>query len=135
MVISRWLPRVEARVHVVVVGGGVAGLDHGEMRRSTISALMVMLGSKLGSMVSLLDVVQNGSQYQHGQWGGVVHRTAAFTATFDSLDVATVSPNTPDPTPFPADPEAGMAPLQPGSVRGVSFVLFSNAYNTNYPLW
>ena len=97
--------------------------------------------SKLGSQVSLFDVVQNGSQYQHGQWDGVSYVTHALPHTpaskvvFKSDDVAVVSPNVPDPTPFPAHPTRGMQPLTSNDISGVSFVLFSNGYNTNYPLW
>ncbi len=56
----------------------------------------------------------------------------------ESLDAAVVAPNAVDgrPTPFPASPRRGMRPLLPSELEsGWSFLLLSNAYDTNYPLW
>jgi hypothetical protein len=80
--------------------------------------------TKLGSAVSPFDVMLNGSHCQHG-----VDRvdSVQFGSSFsvDSPDAPVVSPSE---WPFPC-----VSPLS--RVDGMSFILFSNAYNTNFPLW
>lgn len=89
--------------------------------------------NKLGTMVSPLEVMVNGSQAQHA-----ISRTASVfyagnaseihDADFfiSSLDALVVSPTQ---TPFPA-----IEPLS--AVRnGLSFLLLNNCWNTNFPLF
>ena len=98
--------------------------------------------SKMASWIAVGDVLQNGSQLQHGQWGGAraVGRRGVFVV--QSPDAGVVAPQiTAGPaqlgqaTPFPASAELGMAPLKQDQVTGMAFLLHSNGYNTNYPLW
>jgi hypothetical protein len=90
---------------------------------------------KLASRISPLDVIQNGSQFQHGQSNGVEFEGADIAVHLQSHDVAIVSPDTPLPHAFPADKNLGMSPLQASDISGFSFQLSGNNYNTGYILW
>jgi hypothetical protein len=100
---------------------------------------------KIGGWVDATSVVQNGSQFQHAVWNSVrmVDPRRLWTLSTVDAAVAAVNVNPEDtsgggsgPTAFPAHATIGMRPLtQTETSRGASLLLFSNAYNTNYPLW
>ena len=110
--------------------------------------------TKLGFETDPEDVVDGGTQYQHGIWGLVKYRDFAKKRVFtlDSLDSGIVNPviyNTSTHTPiFPvgnplpattvekdAHAGTGLNQLAPGSVQGMAVNLHNNLWNTNYPLW
>ncbi len=61
---------------------------------------------KLGSMVSPLDVVLNGSQHQHGVWNGVFYSDPTGSFDVNSLDAGVVSPGKRTIFPTPLTPLA-----------------------------
>lgn len=88
----------------------------------------------LGHYVDPLDVVIRGSQRQHGVGDSVVYVNTASGAglSIDTLDAPVFSPWTAvNATSTMIVP---FYPLQ-GPVLGFSAVLFSNIYNTNFPLY
>ena len=84
---------------------------------------------KLGTPVSPLDVMLNGSQHQHGVWDGISYTDSSGSLHIQSWDAGIVSPNKATPLPAPE-----MNTMQ--SVKeGMHYNLFNNAWNTNYILW
>lgn len=88
----------------------------------------------LGHYVDPLDVVERGSQRQHGVGDGVAYVSAG---TGDGLGVVTF--DAPVFSPWTAVNETStlIVPFSPliGPVEGFSAVLFANAYNTNFNLY
>jgi hypothetical protein len=98
---------------------------------------------KLGSWVRAGDVVDNGSQHQHGVWGGVAFQNPAAHGGgwvwIDSPDAPVISPafSNYTATALPGNKTVFGNGLsnQGNATNGLSAVLFTNAYNTNYVLW
>eukprot|EP00026_Physarum_polycephalum_P002020 Phypoly_transcript_02024.p1 GENE.Phypoly_transcript_02024~~Phypoly_transcript_02024.p1 ORF type:complete len:530 (+),score=58.15 Phypoly_transcript_02024:1219-2808(+) len=91
--------------------------------------------NKLGSSVSPTEVMQGGSQSQHGVWEGVAYVPATSSGkTFKVLtsDVPLVSPIT---TTMSATPLVNSVEPLSGEVLGFGFNLFNNVWDTNYLLW
>jgi hypothetical protein len=88
----------------------------------------------LGHLVDPLDVVVRGSQRQHGIGESVVYVDAATGAglAVDALDTVVMSPWT-----AVNETSTMIVPLYPlvGPVLGFASVVWSNAYNTNFPLY
>ncbi len=98
---------------------------------------------KLGGWVSPLDVILNGSQYQHAVWSGVKGT--------DSKNISTVTILTPDaPLVAPITTQSAFhgwfgtptaMPVPTAALKGVTTVtgfginLFNNVWDTNYILW
>lgn len=91
--------------------------------------------NKLGTMISPLEVMLNGSQAQHavGRSASIFYAASPsdvddadfFVSSLDSLIVS------PTQSPFPA-----VAPLPSTALQnGLSFNLLNNVWNTNFPLW
>lgn len=94
----------------------------------------VWLADVLDHYTDPLDVVVRGSQHQHGVGKGVVFLNNATGAglAVDTIDAPVWSPWT------ATNPTSTMiVPYDPltGPVEGFSCVLFSNIYNTNFPLY
>jgi len=98
---------------------------------------------KLGSWVSPMDVILNGSQYQHAVWSGIraINRQEGIAMTIQSLDAPLTAPITTQPRipgwfgsptamPVPTAPLAGVT-----SLSGMAFNLFNNVWDTNYIFW
>ncbi|CAL8470098.1 g9640 [Coccomyxa elongata] len=89
--------------------------------------------SKLGSLVSPLDVVRNGSHSMHAvDDDGVLVNALGYTHSWEqlkirTLDCALVSPG--EPNPFPN------VNTQPDMSKGVAFNLGNNIWGTNYIMW
>lgn len=88
----------------------------------------------LSHWVDPLDVVERGSQHQHGVGDGVLYVNSATGAgvAIDTIDAPVFSPWT-----AVNEPTTVIVPLEPltGPVEGFAAVLFSNIYNTNFPLY
>lgn len=88
----------------------------------------------LGYWTDPLDVVSRGSQHQHGVGDSVVYISSTNGAgvAVDTIDAPVMSPWT-------ATEEAVtyIVPYDPltGPVEGFASVVFSNTYNTNFPLY
>ena len=86
--------------------------------------------SKLGSWISPLEVIRNGSMGMHAvDDGGVAVRSAdgAAVLSIRSLDAALVSPGS--ATPFPS------VVTLPDLSKGMHFNLVNNIWGTNYVMW
>jgi len=96
---------------------------------------------KLGSWVSPLDVLVNGSQYQHAVWDGIQAFTASKILAIKTPDAPLVAPitsqksfpgwfGTPTVMPVPTAPLNGAT-----QILGMAVNLFNNVWDTNYILW
>lgn len=84
---------------------------------------------KLGSLVSPMDVLRNGSQHQHGIQTGLHYIVAGDTQlSIHSLDAGVVMPGAPTPFPTPLQ-------QQPDMSLGFHFNLVNNIWGTNYIMW
>jgi hypothetical protein len=89
--------------------------------------------SVLDYLVDPLDVVIRGSQHQHGVGDGAVYVAPDGSGlAVDTIDAPVRSPWTAQD--LPTTLIVPFTPLQ-GPVEGVASVLFSNIYNTNFPLY
>jgi len=84
---------------------------------------------KLGSLVSPLDVVTNGSHNLHGinPLSGIVYSDASSNVLLQSLDIPLVSPGAPSALPAPF--------VVPDLKLGWNWLLFANIWGTNWPGW
>jgi len=96
---------------------------------------------KLGTWVSPLDVLLNGSQYQHGVWSGIKGSDSTSTFFVSTPDAPLVAPittqkpfrgwsGTPTVMPVPTSPLRGVT-----QITGMAVNLFNNVWDTNYVLW
>lgn len=86
--------------------------------------------SKLGSLISPLEVILNGSQSMHAvddDGISVLSLDGSQRLHIKSLDAALVSPG--NPTPFPS------LTRPPDLSQGMSFCLHNNVWGTNYVMW
>ena len=87
--------------------------------------------NKLGTVISVMDVVQNGSQHLHGQFrGGVAvtnkdHPTSVMNVTALDTTITCVGPPNPFPTPV----------TKPDFASGFTSNIFNNIWGTNYIMW
>ena len=90
-----------------------------------------MTVNKLGTVISVMDVVQNGSQHLHGQFRGgvaVTNRDDPYSVmNVIALDTAItcIGPANPFPTPV-TKPDIG---------SGFASNIYNNIYGTNYIMW
>jgi len=80
---------------------------------------------KLGSMVSPLNIILNGSQHLHASTKGAI----LDSFSIESSDAAVISPGDPTPFPIPLDRVTGL------EEEGISFCLVNNIWGTNYVMW
>lgn len=98
---------------------------------------------KLETWVRAGDVVSGGSQHQHGVFGGVVVGRVGSGSGWvwvDVPDAAVIAPAWDNETaqPFPGNktwPDGMGLDSHGNATEGFAAILFSNIYNTNYPLW
>lgn len=86
--------------------------------------------SKLGSAISPLEVIMNGSQSMHAvddDGISVLSQDGTQQLRIRSLDAALVSPGRPNP--FPS------LVLAPDLTQGMSYCLHNNVWGTNYVMW
>jgi len=88
------------------------------------------LMDKIGSLISPLDIVTNGSHNLHGinPLTGILYQsTTDGKVQLQSLDIPLVSPGVPDALPSPF--------VDPDLTKGFHYLLTANIWGTNWPGW